>query len=100
VFENTETNKIQKRKKSHSDELSKQMSSGTEVKKEYSINEIVNMSIDELSSKVFTFEKSISKDLTKVTESNQLSKIIEAVIRGLQSMKGIDEEYLPKFKFF
>jgi hypothetical protein len=41
----------------------------------------------------------LTKDLTKIAE-NHASKNIEMVIRGLQSMKGIDDEYLPKFKFF
>ena len=40
------------------------------------------------------------KELKTGTQGPQQMKNIEQVIRGLQSMKGIDDEYLPKFKFF
>ena len=56
------------------------------------------MNVAELSTKVFTFEKKLSKnDITKMKEE---VKDIGAIIRNLPSMKGIDEEYIPKFKFF
>jgi hypothetical protein len=52
----------------------------------------------ELASKVFTFEKKIaSKDITKMVDA---SYDIGKVIKNLQSMKEIDEEFIPKFKFF
>jgi hypothetical protein len=53
------------------------------------------MSTDQLSSKVFAFEKNMSQDTVQKQAKN-----IEAVIRELPSMKGIDDEYLPKFKYF
>jgi hypothetical protein len=56
------------------------------------------MPISELSKKVFTFEKKVSgNDLTKIVDNH---KNIDLVIKGLQSMKNIDDEYIPKFKFF
>ena len=56
------------------------------------------MNVSDLATKVFTFEKKLSqKDITKMKEE---VKDIGAIIRNLPSMKGIDDEYIPKFKFF
>ena len=55
------------------------------------------MSTRDLSTKIFTFDKKLAtKDLTKMVGE---SKNLDVIIRGLPSMKGIDEEYVPKFKF-
>ena len=58
------------------------------------------MTTRDLQSKVFTFEKKlVTKDITKMNE-DQNAKNLDNVIKGLSSMKNIDEEYIPKFKFF
>ena len=55
------------------------------------------MSTKDLNSKIFTFDKKVAtQDLTKIDGS---SKNIDVIIKGLPSMKNIDEEYIPKFKF-
>ena len=55
------------------------------------------MTTKELSSKIFTFDRRLAtQDLTKMVEQN---KNLDLIIKNLPSMKGIDEEYIPKFKF-
>ena len=53
----------------------------------------------QLNQMVFTFEKHIANnaDVTKVKK-----QVIDIgkIVKNLDSMKGIDEEYVPKFKFF
>lgn len=67
-------------------------------KTDFSIKDIIDMTVADLSGKVFTFDKKlISKDITKLVEN---TKNIDIVVKGLPSMKGIDDEYIPKFKFF
>jgi len=57
------------------------------------------MTTQEMSSKVFSFEKNIFKnDLTKDMQS--VSKNIDHIIKNLSCMREIDPEFLPKFKFF
>ena len=49
---------------------------------------------------MFTFEKKlVTKDITKMNEVEN-EKNLDAVIKNLPSMKNIDDEYIPKFKFF
>lgn len=56
------------------------------------------MTTKELSSKIFTFDKKLAgQDLTKMSEQNSN---LDTIIKNLPSMRGIDEEYIPKFKFF
>ena len=56
------------------------------------------MNVSELNQKIFTFDKNLTgKDLTKVIGPSV--EILE-IIKDLPSMMGINEEYLPKFKFF
>lgn len=55
------------------------------------------MSTMELSSKIFTFDKILAtKDMTKMAEEG---KKIELIIKGLPSMRGLDVEFVPKFKY-
>lgn len=73
--------------------------SSRDEKTEYSLRDIQNLDTVELASKIFTFEKKIaSKDITKMVDHTSYD--IVKVIKNLQSMKDIDEEYIPKFKFF
>jgi len=75
----------------HSSDISKQ------TKVEYSINDLVALSTKELSSKIFTFDRRLAtQDLTKMVEQN---KNLDLIIKNLPSMRGIDDEYIPKFKF-
>jgi hypothetical protein len=62
------------------------------------LREISNLSEENLAGKIFTFQKNLTlNDKTKMlTDTNNIDKII----KNLQCMKGIDEEFIPKFKFF
>ena len=62
------------------------------------MREISNLSEENLAGKIFTFQKNLTlNDKTKMlTDTNNIDKII----KNLQCMKGIDEEFIPKFKFF
>ena len=108
VFENVqdEANSKKKKKKdenkaSQSDPSKPGSSSVTgslNEKTVFSLNEICELNVADLATKVFTFEKKLSqKDITKMKEE---VKDIGAIIKNLPSMKGIDDEYIPKFKFF
>ena len=55
------------------------------------------MSVIDLSTKVFSFEKIKSKDIGKEILN---SKGIDQIIKNLPAMKGVDEEFIPKFRFF
>ena len=62
------------------------------------MREISNLSEDTLAGKIFTFQKNlIQNDKTKMLTD---TKNIDQIIKSLQCMKGIDEEFIPKFKFF
>ena len=55
------------------------------------------MSTRDLNSKIFTFDRRLgTQDLTKMVGN---TKNIDVIIKNLPSMKNIDEEYIPKFKF-
>lgn len=55
------------------------------------------METKELNSKIFTFDQRLAtQDLTKMVSAG---KNIDVIIKNLPSMKNIDEEYIPKFKF-
>jgi hypothetical protein len=56
------------------------------------------LNTQELSTKIFTFEKKVTKDITKVVEAG--SQNLNLIIQNLPMFKGIDEEYVPGFKFF
>lgn len=58
------------------------------------------MTTEELTTKVFTFEKKlVTKDITMMNEA-QNALTLDMIIKNLPSMKNIDDEYIPKFKFF
>ena len=46
-----------------------------------------------LKSKIFTFEKKVTKDITKVVEAG--GKNLNLIIKNLPMMRGIDDEYVP-----
>ena len=55
------------------------------------------MSTRELNSKIFTFDQRLAtQDLTKMVGAG---KNIDIIVKNLPSMKNMDEEYIPKFKF-
>ena len=62
------------------------------------MREISNLSEENLAGKIFTFQKNLTlNDKTKMlTDTNN----IDQIIKNLQCMKGINEEFIPKFKFF
>jgi hypothetical protein len=62
------------------------------------LREISNLSEENLAGKIFTFQKNLTlNDKTKMlTDTNN----IDQIIKNLQCMKGINEEFIPKFKFF
>lgn len=102
LFENDKSDgknvKISKRKKigSQSDH-SKHSTDQSNVKTEYCIRDIIHMQTRELNSKIFTFDQRLAtQDLTKMVSAG---KNIDVIIKNLPSMKNIDEEYIPKFKF-
>ena len=47
---------------------------------------------------MFTFEKKVAKDVTKVVDAGQMN--LNMIIKNLPNMRGIDDEYVPQFKFF
>ena len=57
------------------------------------------MDIDKLRNKIFTFDKKLatSGDLTKINDG---SLKLATVIKNLKCVRGINEEFLPTFKFF
>ena len=64
----------------------------------YSLRDFIQLSFNEINTKVFTFDQNISKgDLSKIAESN---KNIDIAIKNLYSMKFMFGDYNPKFKFF
>ena len=102
LFENDKSDgknvKISKKKKigSQSDH-SKHSTDQSNVKTEFCIRDIIHMQTRDLNSKIFTFDRRLAtQDLTKMVTA---SKNIDVIIRNLPSMKNIDEEYIPKFKF-
>ena len=57
------------------------------------------MSPFELSNKIFTYDKKLQNgDLTKINDV-QNGKL-EKIIKGLKCMKGIEDDFIPKFSFF
>jgi hypothetical protein len=40
----------------------------------------------------------MTKDLTKMVDERSIN--IDNIIKGLPSMRGIPDEFIPKFKFF
>ena len=62
----------------------------------------MKMTTIELSSKVFTFEKRlVTNDITKMADEQKGNQQnLDNVIKNISAMKNIDEEYIPKFKFF
>jgi len=104
VFENSKNGKIKnkkKKKRATSSETGSKHTNSSDVsimKTEYSLREIAALPTEFMNSKIFTFDKKLtSNDLTKMNEE---TKNLDAVIANLKCMRGIDEEYIPKFKFF
>ena len=66
---------------------------------EYSLNDIAKLDTFDLKTLIFTFDKKLasSKDLTKINDND---KNLDRTIRSLKCMRGIDEEFIPTFKFF
>ena len=93
------SNKKGKKRKWGSQSDSKNQSSETSKseKTEFSLRDLSLMTTMELSSKIFTFDKILAtKDMTKMAEEG---KKIELIVKGLTSMRGLDVEFVPKFKF-
>ena len=93
----TKGSKKKKKASSQSDHTNHSSDISKAAKVEFSINDLIGLSTKELSSKIFTFDKKLAtQDLTKMVDQN---KNLDVIIRNLPSMKGIDDEYIPKFKF-
>ena len=57
------------------------------------------MSPFELSNKIFTYDKKLQTgDLTKINEVQ--NQKLEGIIKRLKCMKGIEDDFIPKFSFF
>ena len=66
---------------------------------EYSLRELAKLSNKVLNSKIFTFNKNLaSNDLTKMNDEQ--SSALGNIIRTLNCMIGIEEDFIPTFKFF
>ena len=66
---------------------------------EFSFNDIVKLDPTELNGKIFTYDRRLTLgDLTKINEYDN-KNLAEKFIR-LRCMKGIEAQYIPKFKFF
>ena len=65
----------------------------------YSLNDISQMDIQKLKTMMFTFDRklAISGDLTKVNDDTVKLNLL---LRSLKCMRGIDDEFIPTFKFF
>ena len=102
MFENSKNPglaKKKKKKKNTSSETNSKFSSDASVTKfDYSLREIAGLSTEDLNSKIFTFDKKLTSD--DLTKMNDETKNLDQVIAGLKCMRGIDEEFIPKFKFF
>ena len=103
AFEGKEQEEGSKKKKSKKKQgtssSSKKSESSTNRQFQYSLTEISKMGALELKTKMFTFDRKLamSGDLTKINDS---SFNMDSLLRKLKCMRGIDEEYIPTFKFF
>jgi hypothetical protein len=90
--------KTTRRRKASSQSDSKHGSeSSKQEQTEFSLRDLSLMPTKDLNSKIFTFDKKLAThDMTKMVGEG---KNIEKVVKGLPSMKGIEEEFVPKFKF-
>ena len=69
------------------------------LKLAYCLRELVEMPESEMQGKIFTFIPELAQETTK-HEVNSTAKNLELIIRNLPCMKGIDEEFVPTFKYF
>jgi len=67
--------------------------------KPYSLRDLSMLSAGELASKTFTFDPKVAKnkDLSQIVKD---TLGIQDSIRELRCTKGIEDEFLPQFKFF
>jgi hypothetical protein len=85
-----------KKKRQHGETSSR--GSDKEMKTTYSIREIADLPIFMLNQMIFTFERKLNdKDMT---QAQTIDTKLDILIKGLKCMKGIDEEFIPTFKFF
>lgn len=87
-----------KRGKMSSQDESKHSTVSSKVEKtEHSIRDISLLDTKDLKSKIFTFDPKLgAEDITKMEGEG---KNIQNIVKGLPSMRGIDEDYIPQFKF-
>ena len=97
VFKNDQEKEKRKRKKFSSGDS--KYSIASEIQTEFSLREILQLPTKDLSSRIFVYDKRFTgKDLTKL-QDNELNESIQQIIKNLKSMAGIEEEFIPKFKF-
>ena len=74
-------------------------SKSSEVKTEYSFNDIVKLDPLELNGKIFTYDKRLTQgDLTKINQYDNQN--LMDLFKKLKCMRGLEQQYIPKFKFF
>ena len=100
--QNSKTTKVSRRKKAKKahrrNTSSVSETSSHSEKTKYSLQEIADLPLDMLNSMIFTFHRSLlSDDVSKVIT---LETPVERLIEKLKCMRGVDEEFLPSFKFF
>lgn len=74
-------------------------SKNSEIKLEYSLNDIIKLDFEELNGKIFTYDKRLSQgDLSKIKEYE--NQELTNILSQLKCMKGIDKSFVPTFKYF
>jgi hypothetical protein len=86
VFENTKNSSLDKKKKKKrkhtSSETGQQSSDVSVTKVDYSLREIASLPVEDLNSKIFTFEKKLASD--DLTKMNEETKNLDKVIKSLK----------------
>jgi hypothetical protein len=68
-------------------------------KRKYSLMEISEMSMKDICTKVFTFDrKNLGQKMKDKLKGGDLD--FDKVVKNLKCMRGIDENFIPQFKYF
>ena len=79
-------------------DLSNETCSPLYNKIDYSLRDIMKLNVEELSTKIFVFDPSFKKENMKNAHEKGAANI-DKIIKNLRCMAGINQEYIPKFKF-
>lgn len=90
--------KKKKKKMKSAKESTHSKSSDQMMKVAFSVRELANLPVYMLNQMIFTFQRKMTdEDMTKVADYN---KNLDKVIKNVRCLKGIQEDYIPTFKFF